>query len=298
MKILITGAKGQLGSELEKVLTEKKCSIGAIGKDYDNCDYLTLGSTDLDITDFEKAKEILEVNKPDIVINCAAYTNVDECESNPEKAMAVNAVGAKNLAVICQGINSKLVHISTDYVFDGESESPYCEWDLCNPKTIYGKSKLLGERYVREFAKKYFIIRTSWLYGKNGKNFVKTIIDLGKKKNKIEVVNDQIGNPTNVNDLAYHILDIATTEDYGIYNCVGEGCCSWFDLAAKIVDYADLSCKVAPVTTLEYQKIDFRAAKRPRNSSLCNLMLKVCKKNRMRRWEETLKDFVLDAIKK
>lgn len=292
MKILITGARGQLGAELEGVLKQKKCFIGELNKKYENCEWLSFSSKDLDITDFEKAKEIIEINKPDVLINCAAFTDVDGCEKDPQRAMKVNALGAKNLATVCGDLDTKILHISTDYVFDGRSEKPYCEWDVCNPKTVYGKSKLLGEQYVKEFARKYFIVRTSWLYGSSGKNFLKTIINLSKTKNEISVVKDQIGNPTNANDLAYHLLTLAVTENYGLYHCAGEGSCTWFDFACKIAEFAGLSCKILPVSTEEYQKIDFRAAKRPKNSSLCNLSLKALNLNKMPSWEESLKIFL------
>lgn len=292
MKILITGARGQLGAELEGVLKQKKCFIGELNKEYENCEWLSFSSKDLDITDFEKAKEIIEINRPDVLINCAAFTDVDGCEKDPQRAIKVNAFGVKNLATICDNLDTKLVHISTDYVFDGTSKKPYCEWDVCNPKTVYGKSKLLGEQYVKEFARKYFIVRTSWLYGSSGKNFLKTIINLSKTKNEIGVVNDQFGNPTNANDLVYHILYLAITENYGLYHCAGEGSCTWFDFACKIAEFAGLSCKVLPVSTEEYQKIDFRAATRPKKSSLCNLSLKALNLNKMPSWEESLKIFL------
>ena len=292
MKILITGGKGQLGSELESVLKKKECFIGKLSKEYENCEWISFSSKDLDITDFEKAKEIIEINRPDVLINCAAFTDVDGCEKDQKKAMMVNAFGAKNLATICGNLDTKILHVSTDYVFDGGYEKLYCEWDICNPKTTYGKSKLLGEQYIKEFSKKYFIVRTSWLYGSIGKNFVKTILDLSKTKKELSVVNDQFGNPTSANDLAFHILSLAVTENYGLYHCAGEGRCSWFDFTCKIAEFAGLSCKILPVSTEEYQKIDFRAAKRPKNSSLCNLSLKALNLNKMPSWEESLKIFL------
>ena len=292
MKILITGGKGQLGTELDRILTKKGGFIGKLGEEYKNCEWMSFSSEDLDITDFEKAREIVEINRPDILINCAAFTDVDGCEKNSKKAMKVNALGAKNLATICGKLGTKIVHISTDYVFDGMSKEPYCEWDICNPRTVYGKSKLLGEQYVKEFSKKYFIIRTSWLYGSNGKNFLKTILNLDKIKNEISVVNDQFGSPTNVNDLAYHILFLAITENYGLYHCANEGSCSWFNFASKICEHSGLSCKIIPVSTEEYQKIDFRVAKRPKNSTLSNLMLKALGLNKMPNWEKSLELFL------
>lgn len=292
MKILITGGRGQLGTELDRVLTEKGCFIGKLGEEYKNCEWISFGSDDLDITNFEKAREIIKINRPDILINCAAFTDVDGCEKNAKKAMNVNALGAKNLATICDDLETKLVHISTDYVFDGTSKEPYCEWDACNPRTVYGKSKLLGEQYIKDFTKKYFIVRTSWLYGFSGKNFLKTILNLSKTKNEISVVNDQFGSPTNANDLAYHILFLAITENYGLYHCVNEGGGSWFNFVSKICEYADLSCKIIPVSTEEYQKIDFRIATRPKNSVLCNLALKALGLSKMPNWEKSLEVFL------
>ena len=292
MKILITGAKGQLGTELHHVLKSKECEIGAINEIYKDCECLALSSKDLDISDFDKAREIITLNQPDVLINCAAFTDVDACETNKVKAMSVNALGPKNLAIICNNLDIKFVHISTDYVFSGDSFEPYCEWDFCNPKTVYGKSKLLGENYVTKFSDKYFILRTSWLYSPYGKNFAKTIFNLAKEKEKINIVNDQFGNPTSTNDLVYQILELAITRNYGIYHCSGEGTCSWYDFAKKIVEHGNFSCKVIPVTTESFQKINFRAAPRPKNSALDNLMLKTIALNKMRPWEKALKSVV------
>ena len=191
MKVLITGAKGQLGNELASILKNEASEIGAIDQKYNACEVITADVDMLDITNAENVNSFFKKNRPDIVINCAAMTNVDGCETNVELAMKVNALGPLNLARACKKINAKLVHISTDYVFSGNGKSPYREWDICAPDSIYGKSKLLGEQYVREQTDKYFIIRTAWLYGYVGKNFVKTILNLAKEKSQIKVVNDQ-----------------------------------------------------------------------------------------------------------
>ena len=201
--------------------------------------------------------------------------------------MKVNAKGPRNLSEASSKIGAKIVHISTDYVFSGDGQTPYCEWDICNPQSIYGKSKLLGEIFTRENNNKYFIVRTSWLYGKNGNNFVKTMINLGKEKSSIKVVDDQRGNPTNANDLAYHILKIAASNQYGIYHCTGEGECTWCEFAREIMNLASLDCKVKACTTDEFP----RPAKRPSYSSLNNLMLKSTVGNEMRHWKEALKSF-------
>lgn len=298
MKILITGAKGQLGTELQRVLESKKCEIGPIDEIYKDSECLALSSKDLDISDFSKTKEIITINKPDILINCSAFTDVDACETEKELSIKVNALGPKNLAIICSNLDIKLIHISTDYVFDGNNSEPYCEWDVCNPKTMYGKSKFLGEQYVKDFSRKYFILRTSWLCSAFGKNFVKTIIDLASKREEINVVNDQFGNPTSANDLVYHILKLAVTNNYGIYHCSGEGVCSWYDFAKKIIEYAKFPTKIVPVTTENFQKINFRAAHRPKNSALENLMLNAIGLNKMRSWEESFKDIVNSLCRK
>ena len=289
MKILITGANGQLGSELISVLKNKSSEIGSIDKLYCKCDIIATDSNALDISSEQNIACVFEKLQPDIVINCAAFTNVDACETNIELAMKVNAMGASYLAKACKNINAKLVHISTDYVFSGNSSVPYCEWDICAPCGIYGKSKLLGEKYVRAQADNFFIIRTSWLYGYNGNNFVKTILSLAKEKEQIKVVNDQVGTPTNTNDLAYHILKIACTENYGIYHCSGNGTqASWFDFASLIVKYAGLNCQVEPCSTQEIS----RSAKRPKYSVLDNLMLRCTVGDEMRPWQEALWSYI------
>ena len=284
LKILITGSKGQLGNELTAILKNKASEIGAISPKYADCKVIAADVDMLDITNAENVNSFLEKNRPDIVVNCAAMTNVDGCETNFELAMKVNALGPLNLARACKKINAKLVHISTDYVFAGNGKSPYREWDICAPDSIYGKSKLLGEQYVREQTDKYFIIRTAWLYGYVGKNFVKTILNLAKEKSQIKVVNDQIGNPTNANDLAHHILKIALTDNYGIYHCTGAGEASWFEFASLIVKYAQLDCQIVPCSTDEFP----REAKRPQYSSLDNLMLRCTVGDEMRPWQDAL----------
>jgi len=288
MKVLITGAKGQLGTTLSRMIREGKCALGIIGAIYQNCEITAVDVDELDIADFDQVHDFLTALTPDIIFNCAAMTNVDGCEENDLLAMKINAVGPRNLGILAAQIGAKLVHISTDYVFRGDAESPYCEWDICNPKTIYGKSKLLGEAYVTQFCSRYYIVRTAWLYGRTGHNFVKTILRLGSEKDEIRVVNDQRGNPTNAEDLAYHLLKLADSTHYGLYHCSGDGECSWFDFAAKIIEYANLDCTVLPCTTEEY----LRPAPRPAFSSLNNSMLKVTVGDEMRPWEAALKQYI------
>ena len=235
------------------------------------------------------ARAFIQNYKPDIIINCAAMTNVDGCETAVDVAFKVNAAGVRNLAICAKGVNAKFIHISTDYVFAGDGNRPYREWDTVNPQSVYGSSKLLGEKYALAFCDKVFIVRTSWLYGYVGKNFVKTVRRVLKEKGSITVVNDQRGNPTNANDLAYHILKIAETEDYGIYHCTGEGECTWYDFAVKIAEYSGFDKGVVkPCTSEQFPS----PTKRPAYSSLQNLALSCSVGNEMRGWEAALKEYI------
>lgn len=288
MKILITGAKGQLGSQIVRILSDGNSELGIIDERYKNAEIYKTDSDDLDITNLEDVLAYIDNIKPDIIINPAAYTNVDGCEGDYDTAFKVNSLGARNVAIASEKAGAKLLHISTDYVFEGNSSRPYREFDLTSPVSIYGKTKLLGEEYVKQFCSRYFIIRTAWLYGYNGKNFVKTIIRAAREKGHLDVVDDQRGNPTNAEDLAWHILKVALTEEYGIYHCTGKGECSWYDFAKRIVEYAGIECVVNPIKS---DKLD-RAAKRPCYSSLDNMMLRSTIGDGMRQWEDALKIFV------
>ncbi|GKX65359.1 dTDP-4-dehydrorhamnose reductase [Inconstantimicrobium mannanitabidum] len=288
MKILITGATGQVGTQLMNILASGKSELGNIPREIENVEVIGTGSKELDISDNKKVIEFIREVKPDVVINAAAYTNVDGCEINEELAYKVNALGPKNLAIACEKIGAKLVHISTDYVFNGVGNKPFREYDHLDPQSIYGASKKMGEDFVREFSSKYFIVRPSWVYGYQGKNFVYTILKLAKENGVITVVNDQRGNPTNVEDIVHHILKLIVTEEYGIYNCSGQGECTWYDFACKIVEFANISCTVKPCTSDEYQS----KVKRPAYSSLDNMMLKYTVGDEMRNWEEALRVFI------
>jgi len=291
MKLLITGAKGQLGLQIRSIIERGKSEIGEIDEIYKNAEIIYVSHDKLDITVLKDVLEYIEKYRPDIIINCAAYTNVDRCESDIDTAFKVNAIGPRNLAIAAQKVGAKLLHVSSDYVFSGTGSVPFREYDIPQPISVYGKTKLLGEQYVREFCDKYFIVRTAWLYGKYGKNFVYTILNAAKEKGYLEVVNDQRGNPTNAEDLAYHILKLVLTDEYGIYHCTGKGECSWYDFACKIVEYAGINCTVVPITS---DKIN-RAAKRPFYSSLDNMMLRCTIGDRMRNWEDALKVFIDDV---
>lgn len=276
MKILITGSKGQLGLELTKQLEkEKKYEIIATDRD------------ELNIIDINSVNEFLLNNKPDVVINCAAHTAVDLCETDVENAYKINAVGPRNLAIVCEKIGAKLVQVSTDYVFDGNGTRPYREDDTTCPNSIYGTSKLMGENFVREFCSRYFVVRTAWLYGE-GNNFVRTMLKLAETNSELNVVNDQFGSPTSTVDLAKAIIDLMNTEHYGVYHGTCEGQCSWYDFAKKIFEIKNIDIKVNPVTSEEFK----RPAPRPAYSVLDNFMLKLVGLNSFRTWEESLEEYL------
>ena len=251
MKILITGSNGMLGHDLEEVLKDKHELV------------LTTSKT-LDITDKDKTMEIIKENNPDIVINSAAYTDVDGCETNQDLAYAVNGEGVKNLALACREIDCPLVHISTDYVFDGTARDPIAEDGEIGPISIYGKSKLKGEQAIQEILDKYFIVRTAWLYCINGKNFPKTMLELAENHSEITVVYDEVGTPTYTPDLAYGLSQLIETDYYGIYHLTNSGSCSWCEFARYIFEIAERDVNVIPVTASEFS----RPAPRPSYSVL------------------------------
>lgn len=288
MKILVTGAKGQLGSQIINIIKNGKSELGSISSVYTDAEVIGIDIEDLDITNISETEKYINGLKPDIIINPAAFTNVDACETNQDAAFKVNAIGARNLAIAAEQIGAKLLHISTDYVFNGVGVNPFREYDLPEPVSVYGKTKYAGEEFVKQFSTKYFIVRTAWLYGYNGKNFVKTIMKAAKENGHLDVVNDQRGNPTNAEDLAHHILKIALSEEYGVYHCTGKGECSWYDFAVKIVEFSKINCTVSPIDSSQSN----RAAKRPAYSSLDNMMLRCTLGDDMRNWEEALKSFI------
>lgn len=288
MKILITGGKGQLGTELVRCFERGETEIGRPPVLLQKNIVRPIDIDELDIADAEAVDALFTREKYDAVINCAAFTNVNKCESERETAMRANALGPRNLAVSAQKIGATLIHVSTDYVFPGNGDKPYTEWDICGPQSVYGASKYLGECYVREFCSRYFIVRTAWLYGYYGNNFVKTMMKIAREKGACRVVSDQRGNPTNAADLAHHILKLLTTEEYGVYHGTGNGECSWFEFTEKIVELAGIAATVSPCTTAEYPT----PARRPAYSSLDNLMFRVTVGDEFRPWEEALAAFM------
>ena len=293
MKILITGCRGQLGTELQHQLSAEGCAIGPLPERLRKATVIPVDVDELDITDREATINYIRRHQPDTVINCGAFTNVDVCETARDAAFKVNAIGPRNLALACEKVNARLIHISTDYVFPGTANGGVAldECAVPAPISAYGQTKLLGEQYVERFCRRHFIVRTAWLYSSYGKNFVKTMIRLGRTHDKITVVNDQLGNPTNAVDLAYHILKLAVSHDYGIYHCTGNGICSWYDFACAIMQGAGLSCKVEPVTSAEYAAANPASASRPAWSALENRMLRCTVGDEMRDWQDALKDF-------
>lgn len=274
MKILLTGAKGQLGKELVRRLK--------------GTDFFATDTAEMDITDQRATLKIINTYRPDTVIHCAAYTNVDGAEENGETAYKINAIGTQNVAAGCLQCGAKLVYISTDYVFDGTLGRAYSEFDQPNPQSIYGKSKLAGEILAKHILNRLFIVRTSWLYG-DGNNFVRTMLKLGKERDTLRVVNDQHGCPTSTQDLAKVILTLINTEHYGTYHAANTGVTTWYDFAQKICELAGLnSVKVLPQTTEQLG----RPAPRPLYSPLDNLMLRLTVGAIMRPWQEALKEYI------
>lgn len=264
MKILVTGCNGQLGRAINQQYANDT-DVEIINTDVFQPDVM-----ELDITDIDKVLSTMEEVKPDVIINCAAHTAVDLCESQQDAAYRINAIGPRNLSIAAAKIGAKLVHVSTDYVFEGNGTKPYMEFDTPNPQGMYGATKLAGEQFVQQFAKDYFIIRTAWLYG-DGKNFVKTMLRLAETNDTVRVVGDQYGTPTSAEELAKAIKYLIPTSNYGIFHGTCEGMCSWADFAKEIFRLAGKDTKVEYITTAEYPT----PAVRPAYSVLENYMLKL-----------------------
>ncbi len=287
MNILITGAKGMLATQIIKDIQRGRTELGGVNDELRKAKVFMADIDELDITDKNLCVKYILEKQIDVVINCAAYTNVDGCETNQADAYKVNAIGPRNLAIACENARAKLIHVSTDYVFEGVGTVPYHEYDVPTPISVYGKTKLAGEEFVKEFSSRYMVVRISWLYGYYGKNFVKTMITAGKKLGALKVVNDQVGNPTNAADVSHHILKLITSEEYGIYHCTGKGECSWYDFAKEIIQLAGVNATVSPCTSSEYPT----PTKRPEYSSLENMMFKINNSYEMRDWQEALQSF-------
>jgi len=250
--ILVTGAGGQVGSAV--ALELKRQGRAFLGTD----------KSELDITNRFEVFELIKSIKPTSVVHCAAYTAVDAAEDNKETCMKVNNEGTKNIAEACCEVGAEMIYISTDYVFDGQSQIPYETYSPTNPISVYGQSKLDGEKAVMDTLGKFYIVRTSWVFGEGGKNFVKTILRIAAERNEINVVGDQLGSPTYASDLAILLCDMIESKKYGIYHATNEGFCSWAEFARKIVELTSFACKINAITSEEYPT----KASRPKNSSL------------------------------
>lgn len=276
MKILVTGVKGQLGYDVVKEL--EKRGIEAVGVDIE----------EMDITDASSVDKVIKEVGPDAVIHCAAYTAVDAAEENEELCRKVNADGPKNIAKVCKELDIKMVYISTDYVFDGKGTRAWEPEDTCGPVSVYGQTKYEGELAVKETLDKYFIVRIAWVFGINGKNFVKTMLGLAEKHDSLRVVNDQYGSPTYTYDLARLLVDMVLTEKYGIYHATNEGICSWYDFACAIFKEAGIDMKVVPVTSEEYGA----KANRPLNSRMSKEKLTENGFEKLPTWQDALHRYI------
>lgn len=310
MKVLVTGSKGQLGYDLINELTKR--GHEAVGSDITpvngNSDTGTVDKeslyVSLDITDGEAVKQVISEVKPDAVIHCAAWTAVDAAEDdeNREKVRLINSVGTENVAAACKDVDAKMIYISTDYVFDGEG-THFREPDEQNrqPLNHYGQTKYEGELAVEKLLSKYFIVRIAWVFGVNGNNFIKTMLRLGKDRDKLTVVNDQTGSPTYTFDLARLLVDMAETDKYGRYHATNEGLCTWYEYACEIFrqaaalgheEYAPENLSVAPVSSSEYPS----KAKRPSNSRMSKEKLSEAGFERLPSWQDALGRYLKEII--
>jgi len=285
MKVLVTGAGGQLGSDVVTLFQQHAYEV------------LPCDRESLDITDVDACLRRVQEFNPDVIIHCAAYTAVDQAETDIDQAYQVNAVGTRNLVVAAEKVGAKFCYISTDYVFDGQSMAAYHEYDNTNPQTIYGKSKRAGEVLVQSLSSAYFIVRTSWVYGLHGNNFVKTMLRLGQDKSMLNVVSDQKGSPTYTVDLAAFLLELVQTEKYGIYHVSNSGECTWCEFAKAIFEEANsqggsYNVQVNPCTTEEFS----RPAPRPANSVMEHHSIRTNGFQDLRHWRDGLKAFLHEYL--
>ncbi|MCQ2536130.1 MAG: dTDP-4-dehydrorhamnose reductase [Lachnospiraceae bacterium] len=285
-KILVTGCNGQLGRAIQK---EYAGEVEFVLTDVVDGD----GYVSLDITKIDDVMALVKKEKPDVIINCAAHTNVDKCEEQWDLAYKINAIGPRNLAIAAKEVDAKLVHVSTDYVFPGTSPEPLTEFDPVGPKSAYGKTKLEGENFVKQFGDKYFILRTAWLYG-DGKNFVKTMLMLSENHDEISVVCDQIGSPTSASELARMIHYLEPTDNYGVFHATCEGQTSWADFTEEIFRLAGKTTKVNHVTSAQYKEMNPASADRPAFSVLENYMIKLTSDFMMADWHDAIKAYLED----
>lgn len=288
-KILVTGCNGQLGRAIRK-------EYAASDVEFINTDVVEgEGVVSLDITDVDAVLKLVRAEKPDVIINCAAHTNVDKCEEQWDFAYKINAIGPRNLSIAATEADAKMIHVSTDYVFEGNGTRPYTEFDAPNPVSAYGKTKLEGENFVKEFAKKHFILRTAWLYG-DGKNFVKTMLALAENHDELNVVCDQVGTPTSAVELAKMIHYLEGTENYGTFHATCEGDTNWADFAEAIFKRAGKNVKVNHVTSKQYKEMNPASANRPAYSILEDYMIKLTSDFVMADWQDALDVYMKELL--
>ena len=287
-RILVTGCNGQLGRAIQKEYAQDAefCLTDVIDAP---------GITKLDITKVDETLDIAREFKPTVIINCAAATNVDGCESNQDFAYRVNAIGPRNLAIAATETDAKLVHISTDYVFPGNNPEPLNEFEKPGPISAYGRTKYEGEKFVTQFAKRWFIIRTAWLYG-DGKNFVKTMLNLSESRDEVSVVCDQFGSPTSASELARTIKFLEGTDNYGLFHGTCEGSTNWADFTDEIFRLAGKSTRVNHVTSKEYKEMNPASADRPAYSILDNYMLRLTSDFKMAEWHDAIESYIKQTI--
>ncbi len=276
--IIVTGITGQLGYDVADELDRR-------GEKF-----IVTTRNEIDLTDEKSIKEFIAKNKPDAVIHCAAYTAVDKAESDAELALTVNGLATRYMAEACRDVNAKLLYPSTDYVFGGDGNTPYEVTDEKSPCNVYGRSKLLGEDSVRAINRRNFIVRISWVFGKNGKNFVKTMLNLANTHKKLRVVADQVGSPTYTKDLAPLLVDMVHTDKFGTYHATNEGFCSWAEFAAEIFKLAKKDVEVEMIRTEDYPT----PAKRPFNSRLSKKSLDAAGFSRLPDWQDALKRYLIE----
>ena len=280
MKLLVTGVKGQLGHDVVKEC--EKRGITAIGVDIE----------EMDITDAAACEKVIKEAKVDAVIHCAAYTAVDAAEDNTELCRKINAEGTENIVKVCRELNIKMMYFSTDYVFNGKGDRPWKTDDERSPLNVYGQTKYEGELAVENSLEKYFILRIAWVFGVNGKNFIKTMLRLGKEKGAVSVVNDQIGSPTYTADLAVLAVDMIQTDKYGTYHATNEGLCSWYEFACQIFNEANMDVKVTPVSSDAFPA----KAKRPSNSRMDKSKLTENGFSPLPGWQDALKCYLKEIL--
>lgn len=288
MKYLITGEGGQLGFDVRRDL---------LHRDVSESDVAAPSSKELDITDARAVEKYIGIFQPNVIIHCAAYTNVDGAESDQEACRKVNVEGTRNLVRAAEKVDAKIIYISTDYVFDGESAEPYEIDAKTNPKSVYGQTKYEGEEIVREYPK-HFIVRIAWIFGINGRNFVKTMLRVANDRDEVAVVDDQIGSPTYTVDLAKFLVDLSKTEKYGIYHATNEGFCSWAEFTEEIYKNAGLDTKVKKVSTEEYIELAGKPqAKRPKFSKLSKDSIEQNGFERLPAWQDAVKRYIAELKK-